>query len=441
MEIDKYKKMLKEFVSFKSISTDPQFRKEIEEASNWIISFLDKNDFQTCTLYGKSTNPYTFGSYVVDPEAETALIYGHYDVQPADKKNGWESDPFLLNERYGRLYGRGVADNKGQVLIHLFTISQLIAAGKLKYNVKFLIEGNEETGNPDMDEIVRRHKDLLACDILLISDGETVQGRPTIEAGYRGGLNMTVKFTTGSNNLHSGLFGHTVPNAAHELAKVIARFYSEDGTVAMPGFYENADAPTDFERTNNLSIGTPMTRLLETTGTKALTLEPDMDFYTQTGLRPMLTVSGFHSGYTGEGYSNIVPCHATAKINFRFVKSQKPEEIAKVFKKFIRDIVPDYVEVEFSLGPGYRPVKLNLEHKNVLRIAELLERAYGDKTVFHYVGGGIPVVNSFIEELGIEPVGVPLANDDCRMHGVDENFSLSMVEKALQFSKMFFSMD
>ena len=209
--IEEYKKLLKEYVSIKSISTDENYAGEMKRMVSWLSDLLKKNSFKVELLPGKKTNPVLFAEYIQSNKLETVLVYGHYDVQPGEKEDGWKSEPFTLTERAGRLYARGVVDNKGQNLIHIVTVLNLIKEGKLKYNVKFLIEGNEETGNADMRNILMKHKAKLKTDHIIVSDGEIAGNTPTIEASLRGGFNMKVTFTTAKNNLHSGLCGGAVP--------------------------------------------------------------------------------------------------------------------------------------------------------------------------------------------------------------------------------------
>ena len=227
MNLDTYKKLLTEFVSFKSISTDPEFKPEIEKTVEWLRNLFTENGFTVKVLHGKKTNPVVYSHYQTDDNAETVLIYGHHDVQPASIEEGWEQDPFTVLEKKDKWIARGVVDNKGQILIHIATVLDLIKANKLKYNVKFLIEGNEETSNDELSEIMRTEKELIKTDHVLISDGEIVDGKPAIEASLRGGFNLTLALKTADNNLHSGIYGGAVPNAAFELSKLLSKLSTE----------------------------------------------------------------------------------------------------------------------------------------------------------------------------------------------------------------------
>jgi acetylornithine deacetylase/succinyl-diaminopimelate desuccinylase-like protein len=289
-----FKKLLSEYVALKSISTDAAYAREMQKTTDWLSAYLKKHGFKVSHLKGPRTNPVVFAEYTQSPQMETVLVYGHYDVQPAAKSDGWASDPFTLTERKGRLYGRGVVDNKGQNLIHVFTVCELIKEKKLAYNVKFMIEGNEETANPDMEALVKKHKKLLKSDTIVISDGEIPGSTPTLDASLRGGFNVTVKVRTGKNNLHSGLSGGVAPSASHELSRLIAKFYTADNTVAIPGFYKGAKNPTK-DQLANTKKGDPLKDLLKVFGVKASVAEKGLDPYAQIGLRPTIQVSGIAS--------------------------------------------------------------------------------------------------------------------------------------------------
>jgi len=248
-----YKKLLSKFVSFKSVSTDRAFQAEIEKAVLWLKKLLEENRFKVKIIRGFG-NPIVLASYEVSHNVETCLIYGHYDVQPAAKNEGWRKDPFELFENRGRLYGRGVVDNKGQILIHIFAIANLIRQRRLAYNIKFLIEGNEETGSEGIFRFIKKYKQELASDFILISDGEIVGSYPTIELSFRGTFNLTLTVKTSKTDLHSGIYGGAVSNAAYELSKFLSLLYDRYNRVAIPGFYTGVDRITADILKNNRRI-------------------------------------------------------------------------------------------------------------------------------------------------------------------------------------------
>ncbi len=431
--MEEYTKLLKEYVSFKSISTSKEFLPEIDKTVNWLKSYFEKNNFSVELLKGTTTNPVILASYILPEKAETVLIYGHYDVQPAD---GWEQ-AFILQEKNGRLLARGVVDNKGQNLIHIVTVAELIKAGKLKYNVKFLLEGNEETGNADIAGILKNNKEKLKTDYVLISDGEISGDTPLIEASLRGGANLTLTYKTAPNNVHSGLYGGAIPNAAQEIAHFLAKLFTADNVVTIPGFYEDVDAIEQHHKENNKLLAAKED-ILKLIGVKKLLTEKDHDFYTQTGLRPTLEITGINTGYIGEGYSNIIPGTAEVRINVRLVASQDPQKFKKIFTEFVKNNTPSYVDYDLQIGDAYPAVKINIDSEKVKEVKELLTKAYNTAPLIRYVGGSIPIVTDFKKVLGVDSLLVSLGNNDCNMHGVDENFRIDLIEKGLAFSKLFF---
>jgi acetylornithine deacetylase/succinyl-diaminopimelate desuccinylase-like protein len=439
MNISTYKELLKEFVSYKSISTDPEYKQEINKTVNWLQELFKKHTFEIHIFEGKTTNPVVLAYYNVSDDAQTVLVYGHYDVQPASIEEGWDNDPFTVQEKDNKLIARGIVDNKGQIMIHIATVLDLIKQNKLKYNVKFLIEGNEETSNPDLKEIMQTNKELLKSDYVLASDGELVDGKPAIEASLRGGCNLTLTYKTANNNVHSGIFGGAIPNAAHELTKLLSKLYDPNNSVAIPDFYKDADDVTEEQHKNNEHISHTAEKLLNHIGVKKLLTENNYDFYTQTGQRPTLQITGIKTGYIGNGYANIIPATAEARINFRIVASQKPKDVIEAFAHFVKSNTPEYVEYNITTDGLHNPVKIDLTSAIMQEVREKLFEAYDNQPVIRYVGGAIPFVGDIKELFGINTILVPLANDDCNMHGTNENFKIDLITHGLKFSELFFS--
>lgn len=434
-----YKELLKEFVSLQSVSTDPAFKGEIDKTVKWIEEQFKKNDFKLKTYKDLSCNPVVFAEYNVNPDAKTILIYGHYDVQPAQKSDGWNSEPFDLSERNGRLYGRGVVDNKGQILIHMYSAFKMIKKDRMKYNVKFLIEGNEETSNADLPKLMREYGGDWKSDYVIVSDGEIIADNPVIERSLRGGFNAKLVYRTAKNNLHSGIFGGAAPNSAHELAKFVNSLYTDGNRINIEGFYENVDPISDDERSVNKKMSELNGESVENAGFKTLTVEDDNDFFTQIGCRPSINVTGFKSGYIDEGFANIIPAEAEVRLNFRLVRSQTSKEIMDLFEKYVADKTPKYVDYELTFHSMHEAVKIDTSDPFVSYIKDLLEDAYGKEVLYKRVGGAIPFVSDVKELWGIDTLLISMGNDDCNMHGADENFKVDLIEKALKFCEKFYS--
>lgn len=433
-----YKKLLSEFVSFKSISTDPKFLPEIDKTVAWLKKLLGSSGFKVEVWKSKNANPVVFAEpNNIRSSLPTILIYGHYDVQPANKKDGWRTEPFTLSETKTKLVARGVIDNKGQILTHIATAINLIKSRGLKYNAKFLIEGNEETGNPDLASHLKKNKKKLKCDVLMVSDGELTNNKPTIEISLRGGFNCTLTYITGKNNLHSGLAGGAVPNAAHELSKFLAALYNKNNSVNFKDFYKDVDpiSSKQLENTRNLVKGS--VDIPNLMGVKTLLAEKGYDFFAQTGLRPTIQVTGIKSGYIETGYANIVPATAEARINFRLAASQNSESVKKAFEAYVANNAPKYVSYILSFSGLHNPIKVNLDNPYVKRVEKILEDTYKTKVGRRNVGGAIPFVGDVKETLGVDTLLIPLANEDCNMHGANENFDIKLAQKALEFSYKF----
>jgi acetylornithine deacetylase/succinyl-diaminopimelate desuccinylase-like protein len=433
--MESFRHLLKKYTAFKSVSADKHFESDIKATIEWLKNIFKTSGFSVELWDVAEANQVVFASYEVDPKAETILVYGHYDVQPA---SGWKHDPFLLREEEGRLMARGVVDNKGQNLIHIAAVAELIQKKKLGYNVKFLLEGNEETGSKYLPDVIEKNKNKLRADHILISDGEIVGSTPVIEAGLRGSSSLTLTLRTAPNDLHSGIYGGAVPNAAQELSLFLGKLFDQNNSVQVPGFYDDVDEiPTDHKRGNKELA--ERKNPLALAKTAKLLCEAGNDFYTQTGLRPTMEITGIKSGYTGEGYSNIVPAVAEVRINIRYVDSQKPDTVTNLFEDFVKKNIPDYVEYAIKHTDAAPAVKIKTDTPFIERASKLLEKTYGEKPIKKYSGGTIPVVGDFKSILGVDPLLIPLGNDDCNMHGVDENFRVDLIEKGLAFSKLFFA--
>ncbi len=431
--MDTYLKLVSDFIRFKSISTDNTFATEIQKCALWLKNTFLENGFQVNVVnnYG---NPIIIAHYQnPDPQVKTCLIYGHYDVQPAQSGDGWDSNPFELTNNGKRLYARGAIDNKGQVSIHIATIFDLIKENKLKYNITFMIEGNEETGSPLLGKFIKENKDLLKSDFVMISDGEITGNNPVLELGFRGGFNTTITLKTATNDLHSGIYGGIAPSAAHEAAKLIASLYDQNNHITIPGFYDDV-APVQ----NSEIIPFDQKEYERITGCKAVLNEPGFDPYTQVGLRPSIQVTGIYSGYIAQGYKNGIHAKALIKINFRLVRDQDSQKIADLFQDYLHNTLPPYVSFDMEVNDIHQGVKLDLDNEYVRKAQEILQKAYSTKPLLKYSGGGLPIVTYFQEALGVPQVLVPLANEDCNMHGANENFNLEDVKKSLNFSKDFF---
>lgn len=434
---NKYLPLLKEFVSFKSISTDPQFQLEIKNVVAWLKNKFERNGFKVQIIKGYD-NPLVLASYIFDKKLPTVLIYGHYDVQPANKVDGWKSEPFSLKDDGVRLYARGVIDNKGQVLIHMSTIFDLIEKKKLAYNVKFIIEGDEETGSAHIEEFFGKHKEKLKSDFVVVSDGELTGKHPCLDTSFRGIVNVTLTIKTSSKDNHSGLYGGSMPNAGCELANILSKLHDKNGNLTIAGIF-NSQKIEKKVLDNNKSIPYSKVEFEKITGTKKRFNEGKLDFYTQTGFLTSAEVTTLNSGYTGEGYRNAIPGTAIAKINFRLAPDLKVKELLKAFEKFLKKTVPNYVSYDIKADQYAEGFFVDTESEITKKAKLLLKKAFKTRVYNRPCGAIIPIAGLFIKYLKVPLVMVGLANEDCNMHGANENFKKDILEKGLKFSELFFA--
>ena len=436
-----YKQKLAEFLKFQSISADPKHENQMQAAADWLKNLLQDGGFKSEIWTDDGANPVVFGSFIKSPNLQTVLIYGHYDVQPAEKEDGWQYEPFELSEDAKKFYGRGVVDNKGQVLIHIMAAIAAIKSGNLNYNIKFLIEGNEESGSGELYEIIKHKASDIACDFVLISDGELTNGKPTIEVSLRGGFSCTLKYKTGKTNLHSGTFGGAVPNAGKELSEFLSKLFNSDNSISFKEFYDDVDQIHADDLNNNLKLTKESEDIAKLAGVKSLLQQQGHDFYTATGNIPTIQITGIKVGHIGRGYANIVPAEAEVKLNFRIVTSQNSKVVAEKFKKFVEQNTPSYVDFSLDCNAFHEPIKIDSESPNVKKVEQVLQKVYATHVNRKFVGGAIPVVVDFKNAFNIDSILVPLCNEDCNMHGVDENFDIELIKKGLEFSMEFLTVD
>jgi acetylornithine deacetylase/succinyl-diaminopimelate desuccinylase-like protein len=433
-----YEKLLPPFVAFQSISTDSAYAAECHATAAWLVELFATHGFTAKTWPGNATNPTVYATYEIDPDLPTVLVYGHYDVQPASQQDGWRSNPFVVRETDTHYYARGVIDNKGQVLVHIAAVIEHIEAGTLGYNVQFLLEGNEESGNAELPDLIEAHRDDLSCDIVLISDGQLIGSTPLIERSFRGGGNLRIGLKTAANDLHSGIYGGAVPSASETLVHLLAQLHDTENRVNIPGFYTDVPEIPDETRETHRTLQDNTSAAISASVTQLRS--PDgVDFLSQTGLRPALLVSGVESGYVGNGFKNIVPAVAEARINIRTVPGQKTEHILQLVADYVRAITPEYADVSIDQESHGDPIELTGGHSLFKKAQAQLANAYGTPAVFHHVGGSIPVIAELQRTLKCPVLSIPLANEDCNMHGVEENYNKDLLAKAFVFSREFWA--
>ncbi|NCT55682.1 M20 family dipeptidase [bacterium] len=430
-----YVKLLKQAVSIKSISTDKSFSADIAKMSKWCESTMKEIGFKTKTFkeYG---NPIVFGHLVVNASLPTVLHYGHYDVQPADKSEGWDTHPFKVKENPKTLVGRGVVDNKGQFLIYLSAIASLTKEKKLKYNVKFIIEGDEETGSGRMQDFIAENKELVKADFALISDGEQLNDQPTIDVSYRGSMNATVTVYGPITELHSGLYGGLVQNPINVLSSLVYKLANEYGDTLL--FKKGVSVVS--EKDEKKMAGNSYNRELFTkiTGQKPR-FKYNHEIFNYLGFESTIQITSIIGGYSGEGYKNAVPNKASVKINVRYNPDLEPEKVASEFTKYIKQNFLSGVKFDIKIDDNSAGVSLESSNAVFEKASTLLADIYQKPVMYNYCGATLPVAADLKSQLGIPTVFVGLANEDCNMHGANENLNIGIAKKGLEFVSEFLS--
>jgi acetylornithine deacetylase/succinyl-diaminopimelate desuccinylase-like protein len=360
---------------------------------------------QNVRLIDTPGNPVVYGEWLGAPGAPTILFYGHYDVQPVDPLELWQSPPFEATIRDGEIYARGSADDKGQVFMHFKAVeAHLKQNGRLPVNIKFMIEGEEEVGSAHLDDFVRRHKHDLGANVVVISDSAMfARGVPSICYGLRGLVYFQLDLRGSSTDLHSGSFGGAVANPAFVLAQVIAQMKDRGGRIKIPG----------FERQYKRDFGIP-----KTAGESGYTtLE-------RTWARPTFEVNGLLSGFTGEGAKTVLPAVAMAKVSMRLVPDQSPDKIAELFETYVRKITPKTVELKITRMHGGKPWMTSFDNQFVQAAGRAIEKGFGKKPIFTREGGSIPVVSTFQEELGLPSVLFGVGLPDENAHAPNEKLDI-----------------
>ncbi|MBP6866063.1 MAG: M20/M25/M40 family metallo-hydrolase [Candidatus Pacebacteria bacterium] len=434
-----YLDKLRKYVAFRTVSLPGhQEPDQIGLCINFILELMNEAGMKTQVWEAEGLNPVIFAEYVFDEELPTVLVYGHYDVVAVNTEEWTITSPFELKEQDGYLYARGSTDNKGQNLMHLLTVIDLIKDGNLAFNIKFFIEGNEETGSQGIDKLILAKQKELSAKYFLVSDGEMVGKIPVIETSLRGLVNIRAKVSTSSKNLHSGLSGSAVYNSAVVASGLISSLFDHDGKVVVPLFYRGIpEALIESSQTNNRRLSEAV-NLLDVFGVQQLKQTSGFDPFTLNGLTPTIEVMGIASGSAHNGFKHIIPGSTEFGLNIRLVGSQDPNEVANLVMRFIRSKMPNYATVEMEVYAQHGAINIDLGAEIKLHLLQLLNQTYQIEAGYHYVGGGIPVVEYFINA-GIQPLLIPLANNTCNMHDVHENIGVENVEKGLAFSHSFFS--
>lgn len=416
-----------EFVRIPSISTLPEHRPDIARAAEFAKQQLSLAGLESVEVIEGSGHPLVYGEWLGAAGKPTVLLYGHYDVQPADPLDEWHSPPFEPTVRNGQVYARGASDDKGQVLANIKALEALHRThGELPVNVKFLIEGEEEVGGEMIANYVASNRERLAADAALVSDTAMYAPEtPTICTGLRGMVYTEWLAKGAESDLHSGLFGGVAPNAVFGLVELLAKCKDASGRVLIPGFYDNVEEPSAAEKASwgRIPFDEEAYRVTEV-GASTLTGEPGYSVFERVGARPTFEVHGIPGGYMGPGAKTVIPATATAKVSARLVPNQKPHETLGLMQDFAAANAPAGIEVEVRLIHRAPATLAPTDHPAIRTAARALQEVWGSETVFIRSGGSIPVVGDFQEHLGIPTALMGYGLPDDALHAPNEKFSL-----------------
>ena len=424
---EKYIEELKAFLRIPSISTLAENKGDMITAAEFVVGKLREAGMENVKIIETKGHPLVYADWLKAPGKPTVLVYGHYDVQPVDPINLWDSAPFEPTIKDGKIYARGATDDKGQMFMHIKSVEAYFkTVGKLPVNLKFIIEGEEEIGSGNLDEFVNKNQEMLKCDTVMISDTSLYgPGIPTLTYGLRGLCYMEVVVTGPNRDLHSGTFGGGVDNPINVLAEMISKLKDSNGKIKIPGFYKDVINLTKKERENFKRLPFSEKQYAKALDVKALKGEKGYTTLERVWARPTLDCNGIFGGFTGEGAKTVLPSKATAKISMRLVPNQDPKKIAKLFNSYIKKIAPKTVKVEVSDLHGAYPIATSLDDKATLSAARALAKVFGKKTIFMREGGSIPIVVSFAKKLKAAPVLMGMGLNTENLHSPNEHFNLN----------------
>lgn len=428
-----------EYLRIPSVSTDPERKEEVKRAAEFTADQLRLAGMTRVEIFATPGHPIVYGERVEDPSLPTVLVYGHYDVQPEDPVELWESPPFEPTVRNGELFARGAADDKGQVMIHFKSAQAYVQTqGRIPVNMKFLIEGEEEIGSDHLDRFVKENAELLSCDAVVISD-TTMFSRevPSLCYGLRGLAYVQLEVRGPNRDLHSGSFGGPVDNPAQVLARMLTSMKDQDDRITIPGFYDKVRELTTREREEFARLPFDAEAFKKDLGVQALAGEKGYTTLEQVWARPTLEVNGMISGFVGEGAKTVLPALAMAKVSMRLVPDQNPKEIEDLFVDYVRRIAPQTVEVAVIPMHGGRPWVASLDHPILQAAADAVEKGFGKRPVFQREGGSIPVVSTFTELLKVPTVMMGIGLPDENAHAPNEKLDLGHFYKGIKSSAYF----
>jgi len=434
-----------DFLKIPSISADPAHTADVQEAAQWVKNALLQAGCPMVEIIPTEGHPIVYGAYLVDPDLPTVLVYGHYDVQPPDPLELWDSPPFepivktTALHPDGAVFARGACDDKGQMFMHIKAFEMMRSQGPLSCNVKFMIEGEEEVGSDNLEDFVKANKEKLKCDIILISDtGMIAKDQPSITTGLRGLSYMEVCVTGPNRDLHSGLYGGAVQNPINVLCEMIAQLKDENKKITIPGFYDKVVELLEKERAEMGKAPFDLEGFKSSIGIKEVLGEKGYNTEEHRSIRPTLDVNGIWGGYTGEGAKTVIPSKAYAKISMRLVPNQDWNEISELFTQYFKSLAPVGVEVEIVTHHGGYAYVTPTDTIGYQAAQEAYLETFGTTPVPKRGGGSIPIVPMFEKELGVKSILMGFGLDSDAIHSPNEHYGLFNFFKGIETIPKFY---
>jgi len=427
-----------ELLRFPSVSADPKYAADVSNAAEYVAQKLRDAGADRVEVCPTAGHPVVYGEKIIDPAKPTVLVYGHYDVQPPDPLELWETPPFEPTVRDGKIFARGACDDKGQFYMHIKAFELMQATGTLACNIKFMIEGEEEVGSDNLGTFVKANRERLAADVVLISDTAMISlETPSLETGLRGLSYLEVAVTGPNRDLHSGVYGGAVANPITVLAKLIASLHDEDNRITIPGFYDDVDelSPAEREALNQAPFDEAAYKA--DLGIRALWGEKGYTTIERTGIRPTLEVNGIWGGYIGQGAKTVLPSKAYAKISMRLVPHQDSDKITALFTQHFERIAPDQVTVEVTPHHGGQPAVTPTDSAAYRAAEKAIEESFGKKPIPTRGGGSIPIVSLFENELGLKTVLMGFGLDSDNLHSPNEKYDIANYFKGIETIPLF----
>jgi acetylornithine deacetylase/succinyl-diaminopimelate desuccinylase-like protein len=430
---DKFLNELLDLLKIPSVSARGEHKQDMVTCANAVKASLLAAGADKVEIYETPGHPIVYGEKIMDPTKPTVLVYGHYDVQPPDPLELWNSGPFEPVIKDGKIYARGACDDKGQFYMHVKALEIMNATNSLTTNIKFLIEGEEEVGSPNLASFVKANHALLKADVILISDTAMISlDTPSMDIGVRGLSYIEVEVTGPNRDLHSGVYGGAVANPITILAKMVASLHDENNHVTIPGFYDDVVVATEAERALMAQAPFSQEEFNKDLGVQVEWGEKGFTTNERTGIRPTLELNGIWGGYTGEGAKTVLPSKAFAKISCRLVPNQGTDKITDLLINHLKSIAPAYVQVKAELHHGGEPYMTPIDSKGYQSAAKAIETTFGKQPIPVRGGGSIPICALFEQELGIKIVFMGFGLDSDNLHSPNEKYDIANYYKGIE---------